>query len=221
MAFFEDGRMAMVESVVSFDYLKGSGRHQGFMSYVFDNGGLRSVTTDGEVGTVCQMGDAADGPLSTAKAWGSGFAAMDNDGNLIFAEGSAVRRLARNRISTMAGHPTGSSASFDGEGHSARFAQIRGLAVDAYNRLWVADENCVRLVTFAESQRDATPEADIRLAPGITVRGEVGGMYRIECREDMNAEWVLLRVVTLAQPEKEYFDFTPGAPKRFYRVVTP
>jgi hypothetical protein len=38
MAFFEDGKMAMVESVVAFDYLRGVGGHSGYMNYTFDNG---------------------------------------------------------------------------------------------------------------------------------------------------------------------------------------
>lgn len=85
MAFFEDGRMAMVESVVSFDYVKGTGRHQGFMSYVFDNGGsfvLRfSVENTQQRGNISTEGKGevevlrASGPLAQipgfAKATGT------------------------------------------------------------------------------------------------------------------------------------------------------
>lgn len=77
-------------------------------------------------------------------------------------------------------------------------------------------------MTFKESKKDTAPEMGIRTVPGITVRGEVGGVYRIEYKETLpGSTWQLLRVVALAQSVEEFFDFEASGRSRFYRVVVP
>lgn len=149
---------------------------------------------------------------------------IDRDENLVFVEISGInltiRRLSNNQIRTLAGNP-GNSGIFDGTGPNARFGTINGIAMDSANRLWVADQNCVRLVTFPESRKDPQPEADIRVIPGITVRGIVGGIYRIEFRDSGSEPWRLLRAIVLSQPVEEFFDYAARGRHRFYRVVAP
>jgi len=121
----------------------------------------------------------------------------------------------------MAGNPQG-TGDFDGEGFNARFSAIMGLTVDSRNRLWVVGANCIRLVTFAESRKDTVPEMRVRAVPGITVSGEVGGVYRMEYKDGLpGGEWKLLRLVALAAPEEEFFDYEARGRERYYRVVVP
>ena len=188
----------------------------------FSDNGLRIVTFDGKVRTVAPSG-YQDGELSVAKC-NPREMTIDRDENLVFVEISGInltiRRLSNNQIRTLAGNP-GNSGIFDGTGPNARFGTINGIAMDSANRLWVADQNCVRLVTFPESRKDPQPEADIRVIPGITVRGIVGGIYRIEFRDSGSEPWRLLRAIVLSQPVEEFFDYAARGRHRFYRVVAP
>ncbi|HAB17516.1 MAG TPA: hypothetical protein PLX89_07500 [Verrucomicrobiota bacterium] len=209
------GESAGFESIVSSATADG-------LCYVNDNGAIRTVTFSGEVRTLLLSGgEYKDGDASDAKGFAGRPMAIDQGGNLIFAQGSfptAIRRLSKNAIHTVAGSPN-ISANFDGEGFNARFSYIQGLAIDSDNRLWVADQNCVRLVTFPESEVSPPPQMAIRLIPGITVSGEIGGIYRIEFQEDVNDSWQLLRLVVLSRPDEEFFDYEARGRSRFYRVT--
>lgn len=190
--------------------------------YVNDYPNIRTVTLAGEVKTLVGGGGAyVDGDLASAKAFPTLPMVVDNDNNLIFVQNNSIRRLAKNTVKTLAGNPSG-SGTFDGNGFNARFSSIQGIAIDSANRLWVADQNCVRLVTFQESRKDTAPQMGIRVVPGITVTGEVGGVYRIEYKDSLpGAGWQLLRVIVLAQPVEEFFDYEARGQERVYRVVVP
>lgn len=189
------------------------------LAYIFDGGGLRTVTMAGVVKALVRPG-YTDGPVEVAKAESIQGMTVDMDGNLIFAQQGSIRRLRKNRVETMAGNPSNRGA-FDGDGFNARFSDVRGIAIDSANRLWVADQNCVRLVTFKESRKDVQPLAEIRLVPGITVNGEIGAVYRIEFQESVGGPWQLLRMVALSKPTEEFFDYSAGGRSRFYRAIAP
>lgn len=194
--------------------------------YVNDQYYLRTVTRSGEVTTLASQGSPTsyrDGSVFAASIGGDFLAlAVDEDDNLVFSQGRrCIRRLAKNTVLTMAGSLTAPGA-LDGEGSNARFTEIRALSVDASNRLWVADQNCIRMVVFKQSQKNTPAQLGIRVVPGITVTGEVGGVYRIEFKEALpGSTWQLLRVVALAQPVQEFYDYEARGNTRYYRVVTP
>jgi len=70
--------------------------------------------------------------------------------------------------------------------------------------------------------------AELAGAPGVggfqlTVRGGVGGTYRVQAAERLSApEWTTIRTFTLLQPTTNFADTTAGLfNRRFYRAVSP
>lgn len=234
---FPSGKATSLAGGILEEVRDGVGEEAGFYSiraiaasegliYVNDYYHMRVVSQNGTVTTLASQGSPTsyrDGSLFAASIGGDFLAlAVDKDDNLVFSQGRrCIRRLANNTVLTMAGSLTVPGA-LDGEGSNARFTEIRALSVDASNRLWVADQNCIRMVVFKESQKNTPAELGIRAVPGITVTGEVGGVYRIEYKEALaGSTWQLLRVVALAQPVQEFYDYEARGNSRYYRVVTP
>jgi hypothetical protein len=189
------------------------------IAYVSDQGALRLATLSGDVSTLAASG-YVDGAVGIAKASPTQNLVTDKDGNLIFVQQNSIRRLTGNAIKTLAGSPSNKGV-FDGEGFNARFSNIQGIAIDGSNRLWIADQNCIRLMTFRESSTQVAPEIGIRLVPAITVKGEIGAVYRIEFQDAAGEPWQLLRVVVLSKVVEEFLDDSSVASSRIYRAVLP
>lgn len=115
---------------------------------------LRRVSADGRVTTVAgRSGERGhrDGPAAQALFDFPQGVAADRAGNILVAErgNNVIRRIAPNgQVTTLAGTP-GEEGFADGRGSAARFSWPQALAVDARDRLWVADtyNHAVRLVT--------------------------------------------------------------------------
>lgn len=128
------------------------------LTYVVDRGNrtIRTVTPDGLVSTyIGAVGDGAiiDGPASTARVSNPGNLAVDDAGNLFFAElwGHVVRRVTPwGHVTTIAGAANTSGAA-DGIGPQARFYYPLGVAVDRAGNVYVADgdNDTIRQITPA------------------------------------------------------------------------
>lgn len=204
--------------LAGFASINGTAMADGF-AYVSDQSVLRLATSTGDVRTLA-VGGYVDGVIVTAKASPNQHLVVDKDGNLIFVQQNSIRRLTGNTVKTLAGSPS-NQGTFDGEGFNARFSDIQGIAIDGSNRLWVADRNCVRLMTFRESRMHAAPEMAIPLVPAITVRGEVGAVYRIEFQDSAGEPRQLLRLVVLSKTVEEFLGDESAAHSRIYRAVLP
>lgn len=76
-------------------------------------------------------------------------------------------------------------------------------------------------MTFRESSAQIATEMGIRLVPAITVKGEIGAVYRIEFQDWASEPWQLLRVVVLSKVVEQFLDDSSLASSRIYRAVLP
>lgn len=121
--------------------------------YVSDNNTIRKITPAGGVTTLAGVPTAGrrDGALSEARFSNVSTMVGGPGGALYVADGAAVRRIAVDgTVSTLAGSLI-EDGSADGTGASARFGQLRGIAVDTSGNLYVTDErnHNVRRITPA------------------------------------------------------------------------
>lgn len=115
---------------------------------------IRRVSADGRVTTMAgRSGEPGhrDGPAAQALFDSPEGVATDRAGNILVAErgNHVIRRVAPNgQVTTLAGAP-GEQGFADGRGSAARFKWPQALAIDAQDRLWVADtyNYAIRLVT--------------------------------------------------------------------------
>ena len=94
---------------------------------------------------------AVDGTGLVARFRGISAMAIGADGMIVVADNSngTIRRVAADgTVSTLAGGPR-TGAVVDGAGAAARFADMRGMAVDLQGNIYVTDRNCLRKVTSA------------------------------------------------------------------------
>jgi sugar lactone lactonase YvrE len=96
----------------------------------------------------------------------SGGITIDKHGTIYVADSAnnAIRRLADGVVSTLCGSNDGKTGFADGTGAAATFNYPRGLAVDTYGNVMVADysNNCIR---------KATPEGRVTTVAGSAGRG--------------------------------------------------
>lgn len=122
-------------------------------AYVGDGTAIRLVTPGGVVTTIAgQPGTSgtADGAGTAAQFNAILGLAFDSDGNLYAADTNRVRKMTPEAVvSTVAGQVQAGFA--DGEGSSAQFNLLGGIAVDAQGDLLVTDEfsNAIREITPA------------------------------------------------------------------------
>ncbi len=117
--------------------------------YVADQGNysIRRVTPSGSVTTIAGSASRGwgteDGPVSVARFWDISDLAFDSRGNLFVADTAActIRKISTEGIvSTFAGFAM-ARGSEDGIGSTARFDYPQGIAIDANDRILVADGN--------------------------------------------------------------------------------
>jgi hypothetical protein len=115
--------------------------------YVADsvNGTIRKITSAGVVSTLAGTSGSlgsADGTGAEAQFLNLGQLALDAAGNIFVADGSCVRKVTSvGVVSTIAGAPNVGNprGSTDGVGTVARFYEARGVAVDIFGNVFVAD----------------------------------------------------------------------------------
>lgn len=119
--------------------------------YVADRGNrrIRRISPEGEAETWAGTGalGAQDGPGSSATFTDPRALARGADGTLYVADGNRLRRISTaGVVETFAGDA--SAGLRDAADTSARFSAPRGLAIDAWGTLYVADSGnqCVRAV---------------------------------------------------------------------------
>ena len=107
-----------------------------------DNHRIRKISPNGEVITIAgkEESGSTDGNLSEAKFTSPQALAFDLEGNLLIAEKTVLRKItiADNLVSTL----TGKIDTFgyqDGHLPEATFNDIKGVAVDKFNHIYVSD----------------------------------------------------------------------------------
>ena len=112
--------------------------------YVVDGGNatIRKISPVGIVTTIAGVAGvygSADGVGAAARFTDPQQIAVDRDNNLYVTDNNTVRKiLPDGTVATVAGL-AGAADSIDGVGVAARFADVRGIAVDGAGNLYVAD----------------------------------------------------------------------------------
>jgi hypothetical protein len=150
---FADGNIA----VAQFKEIKGLAIGSDNSIFVADAGNycIRKIDPEGNVTTLAgsRSPGLADGIGSLAMFINPTFMAFDSTySNLYVADKTAVRQININtsNVTTIAGSSTGSSTIVDGNGSSALFSNITGIAVDKTDTVYVADNGTwsIRKIQF-------------------------------------------------------------------------
>jgi len=122
--------------------------------YVADQGNfcIRKITPDGLVSRFAGSGlsGSADGNAGVAQFNFISDMVADNMGNLYVIDDNRIRKVTpEGVVSTIAGSTAG-YGYVDGDGTSARFAGLAGLAIDAQGNIYTADinNNRIRKISF-------------------------------------------------------------------------
>ncbi len=112
--------------------------------YVVDGGNatIRKISPVGAVTTIAGVAGvkgSADGLGAAARFTDPQQIAVDKDGNLYVTDNNTVRKILPNGTVTTVAGLAGAVDSLDGVGADARFADVRGIAVDVAGNLYVAD----------------------------------------------------------------------------------
>ena len=105
---------------------------------------IRCLTTNGVVRTVAGGPGPpgfADGPGRVARFWYPRGVAVDSRGYIWVADtgNHVLRRISPDGVVSTPAGQVGVRGLLDGTGSSARFRELRGVAVDAQDRVWIAD----------------------------------------------------------------------------------
>ncbi len=121
--------------------------------YVADAGNncIRKISPSGEVTTLTGASDAgnANGSLANARFRSPRSITIDLEGNLIVTEKNTIRKVdLTGTVSLIAGAPD-SIGYVDGDMATALFGDIRGVVVDQFNYVYVADysNHVIRKIT--------------------------------------------------------------------------
>lgn len=142
--------------------------------YVFDNGSIRKVATNGTVTTVVGPGNgntgSVDGSASAARLSGSGYLAFASNGDLYVADqwNNTIRKVAAAdlTVTTVAG-VAGQNGTVDGSlaGGAAnspvRFGSPRGLTVDSAGNIYVVQQTGGSIVRKIDTAGNVTTLAGV------------------------------------------------------------
>jgi sugar lactone lactonase YvrE len=135
----------------SFFYIRGIAVDPANNVYVADTGNknIRKISPAGVVTTLAGSGatGSVDGEGSAAQFLGPSSVAADAQGNVYVADGSAIRKVTPGGVVTTFAGAGRESAFRDGRGTAARFVAPVSLGIDSAGRLYVTDNNTVRLVS--------------------------------------------------------------------------
>lgn len=128
--------------------------------YVTDlqNGSIRKVTPNASVITITGLERGGtgnlDGPVETASLSTPRGIAVDGVGNIFFTQRRTIRKITpEGVVTTIAGTPELTVEEYytkkpiDGPVGTARFKELKGIAVDQEGTIYVADEAVIRKVT--------------------------------------------------------------------------
>jgi sugar lactone lactonase YvrE len=137
--------------------------------FVADSGNfkIRKITPQGIVSTLAgSTGDYQDGTGSSAKFANPQGIAIDSQNIIYVAENTHVRKVTQSGVvTTLAGSTQGYQ---DGNGNSAKFNYLTGVAVDSSFNLYVTDYTNHRI-------RKITPEGIVSTLAGADTSGIVNG----------------------------------------------
>lgn len=141
--------------------------------YVADTGNhkIRKITSDGVVSTLAGSGSLgySDGSSGTAKFFSPYGVAVDALGIVYVADNNnhSIRKIALDgRVSTLAGN--GTSGDVDAKGNLARFRYPKGVAVDAFGTVYVADGDNYKI-------KQISPSGEVSTLAGSGLRGTADG----------------------------------------------
>ncbi len=157
------------KSIALFNIPKGITIDNSGNFYVADqeNHSIRKISSSGIVSTVAGNGNSGfiDGGISQARFSRPRDVAVDGAGNLYVADAGnhSIRKITpAGDVTTLAGN--GSSGNNDGEGSAARFNSPKGVVVDNFGNIYVADsEN--------HSIRKITPTGRVSTIAGDGTKG--------------------------------------------------
>ena len=112
--------------------------------YVLDGGSVRTVNNT-RVSTIVSEGGTKhkDGPVATVGFSFTGGLGLAKDGRVFLSEHYVVRMINKGQVTTVAGK-WDEQGHVDGQGATARFSEIRGLAVDASGAVIISESFYLR-----------------------------------------------------------------------------
>ena len=142
----------------------------------------------------------------------------DNNGNIIMACGSSIRRMsAGTYVTTIAGSFSQNSYA-NGVGALARFNGANEVSL-SQGMMFVADSgnNRIRQISFdPQPQQVSESNLSIRNYAGVTITGLVGRAYQVQSSSNMT-NWTTRTTILLPSSPYLWFDQTPIAGNKFYR----
>jgi streptogramin lyase len=208
----------------TFSTPKALGADQAGNIYVWDsgNGLIRRIDQNQNVTTIAGNGSNANVDGTGLNTSFSGIYAMcgDNQGNIIMACGSSIRKMtAATNVLTMAGSFSQSSYA-NGAGSLARFNGASGVCL-SQGMIFIADANNerVRQISFNPQPQLVTPaNLGIGTYAGVTINGLVGRTYQIQSSPDLNT-WTTRATLLLTSSPYLWIDPNPVAGNKFYRAL--
>lgn len=191
--------------------------------YVWDFGShlIRRIDQSQNVTTIAGNGTASDVDGQGTGARFSSIYAMtvDNNGNIIMACGSSIRKMsAATNVTTIAGSFSQSSYA-NGLGALARFSGATGVWL-SQGKMFVADSNNqrIRQISF-DPQPELVPDSNLGIHnyAGITITGLVGRTYQIQSSPNMT-NWTPRATLLLTASPYLWFDLNPVSGNKFYRA---
>lgn len=191
--------------------------------YVWDSGTalIRRLDADNNVTTIAgSNGNAADvdGQGTAARFRSIRSMIVDNNGNVIIACGSSIRRMSAGAfVTTIAGSFSQNSYA-NGVGALARFNGANEVWLSR-GMMFVADtsNHRIRQISFdPQPQQVADSNLNIRNYAGVTITGLVGRAYQIQSSANMT-NWTTRTTILLPSSPYLWFDQTPIAGNKFYR----
>jgi sugar lactone lactonase YvrE len=126
------------------------------------------------------IGDAAvtDGPITVARFNGLSGIAVDGPGNVLVADGHAIRRISTDGVVTTIAGRASEWGDRDGIGTGARFNNPQGLAADAAGNVYVADRDNHTIRKIAPDGKVSTVAGSAGSAGSTDGKGSMARFFR-------------------------------------------